>query len=523
MPDPQTAAALRAALAAFEAGDLAAAEKLFREVTARDPRQAESWHVLALIACRSGRAEEGLYFAQQAHALSRRDAEYLNTLGVACVELGKLEEAAQWLRRALKQRPDYPDAHYNLGRVFTKLGQLGEAERSLRRAAVLAPQRLDVVNNLGCVLEREGAVAEAQALFERALRESPHDEAFALNVGVALWGARGADAAGEHYARFLAQHPDSALLHYVLALNLLARGRWREGWREYHWRRRLAGMRLPERPLDALPADLSGKRVLLRREQGLGDELFFLRFAPQLRMRGASVGFECSPQLAGVLGAHPLLERIGEPDLALHVGDLPALLGSEETPTPFPLEPDAGRIARWRERLAAAGPPPYIGITWRAGTAPASQRDFVLRDVDALHKEMPLGLLAGAFEGVACTVLLLQRHPGPDEAAAFARLRRVPSLDLAGLNEDLAEMGAVLALIDDYVAVSNTNVHLRAGYGRSSRVVVPFPPEFRWMDSGDASPWFPGHRVYRQGASRKWDDVLGLLARDLRARWGNAP
>jgi Tfp pilus assembly protein PilF len=522
MPDPGAAAALRSALAALEAGDLATAETMFREVTARDPRQGEAWHVLAQIACRSGRAAEGLSFARQAHALSRRDAEVLNTLGVACGELGRLDEAAQWLRRALKQRPDYADAHYNLGKALAKLGRPAESERALRRALALAPQRLDVANNLGCVLERGGAVEEALALFERALRESPHDEILALNVGTALWAAHGADATGEHYARFLAAHPDSALLHYVFALNLLARGRWREGWREYHWRRRLAGMRLPERPLEALPADLSAKAVLLRGEQGLGDELFFLRFAPLLRRRGASVGFEGSPKLAGLLGAHPLLDRIREPDLTLHVGDLPALLGTEETPPPFPLEADAGRIARWRERLAAAGPPPYIGVTWRAGTAPGSQPEFSSREIDALHKEVPHSLLAAAFEGVACTVLLLQRHPGPGEAGAFARHSRRPSCDLTGLNDDLAEMAAVLALIDDYVAVSNTNVHLRAGYGLSSRVVVPFPSEFRWMDSGSASPWFPGHRVYRQAASKKWDGALEQLTSDLRARWGIA-
>ncbi len=523
MPDPGADAALRAALAALEAGDLAAAETLFREVTARDPRQAEAWHVLAMIACRSGRAEEGLDFARQAHALSRRDPEYLNTLGVASAELGKLDEAAQWLRRALKLRPDYADAHYNLGKALAKLARLGESERAFRRALALAPQRLDVANNLGCVLERAGAAAEALALFERALRASPHDEIYALNVGNALWALQGADAAGEHYARFLAQHPESALLHYVLALNLLARGRFGEGWREYDWRRRLDGMRLPERAVDALAADLSGRRILLRREQGLGDELFFLRFAPEVRRRGARVGFECSPKLAAVLGGNALLDRISEPDLTLDIGDLPALLGSTDTPPPFPLEPDTGRIARWRERLAAAGPPPYIGITWRAGTAPASQREFALRDVDALHKEVPPGLLAGALEGVACTVLLLQRLPAAGEADAFARRLHRPSCDLTGLNEDLAEMGAVLALIDDYVAVSNTNVHLRAAYGQASRIVVPFPPEFRWMESGNASPWFPGHRVYRQDASRKWHDALALLASDLRARWGSTP
>ena len=70
-------------------------------------------------------------------------------------------------------------------------------------------------------------------------------------------------------------------------------------------------------------------------------------------------------------------------------------------------------------------------------------------------------------------------------------------------------------MIDDYVCVSNTNVHLRAAQGRICRVLVPNPSPFRWMGSGDESPWFPGTRVYRQGADGDWSAALAALAHDL--------
>ena len=59
-------------------------------------------------------------------------------------------------------------------------------------------------------------------------------------------------------------------------------------------------------------------------------------------------------------------------------------------------------------------------------------------------------------------------------------------------------MAAVLSLIDEYVGVSNTNMHIRAGLGKTARVLVPFPPEFRWMHAGSQSPWFAGCQLYRQ-------------------------
>ena len=50
---------------------------------------------------------------------------------------------------------------------------------------------------------------------------------------------------------------------------------------------------------------------------------------------------------------------------------------------------------------------------------------------------------------------------------------------------------------------------------KTCRVLVPHPPEFRWLASGDKSPWFPGFRVYRQALGGGWTEAFGALARDL--------
>ncbi|RPJ44071.1 MAG: hypothetical protein EHM16_16420 [Betaproteobacteria bacterium] len=87
--------------------------------------------------------------------------------------------------------------------------------------------------------------------------------------------------------------------------------------------------------------------------------------------------------------------------------------------------------------------------------------------------------------------------------------------DFSDLNDDLESMLALLELIDDYVGVSNTNMHLRAAAGRAARVLVPNPPEWRWLALGRASPWFPQFTVYRQSLRGDWNDALRTLARDL--------
>jgi hypothetical protein len=205
--------------------------------------------------------------------------------------------------------------------------------------------------------------------------------------------------------------------------------------------------------------------------------------------------------------ADPLPRR----DCTLLAGDLPLLLGMAEIPPAIPLAPDAARIGAMRQRLAACGPPPYVGVTWRAGIAEPSAPHLP----PALAKRIALTQLAPALRTTRATLLSLQRQPQSAETVEFAKLLQRPLHDFSATNQDLEEMLALLALLDDYVAVSNTNIHLLASVGGRARVLVPCPPDWRWMASGEQSPWFPGFTVYRQNGDGDWSTAMQELQGDL--------
>jgi hypothetical protein len=118
-------------------------------------------------------------------------------------------------------------------------------------------------------------------------------------------------------------------------------------------------------------------------------------------------------------------------------------------------------------------------------------------------------------------VISIQRNPKATENSVLSGLVGKPVHDLSELNADLESMLALLALLDDYVGVSNTNTHLRATVGKTARVLVPRPADWRWMSAGDESPWFPGFRVYRQSPDGDWETALGRLRGDLLAAFGS--
>ena len=302
----------------------------------------------------------------------------------------------------------------------------------------------------------------------------------------------------------------------------------------------------------SLPRNPAGRHICVVREQGLGDEIYFLRFAPALHAAGARVTYCASGKIRGLLTRMPsishVLEDITPPadaDAIILAGDLPHALGTlpssplppvatdrpvgravdfacriavrigvfwPPVPPPLPLTPLADRLEEMRARLAQIGPPPYLGLTWRGGTSPSEQRAVIW----TLYKEIGIAPLAAALSGAPGTFIALQRNPEPGEIDALSSALRRPVHDFSALNEDLEGMLALLALLDDYIGVSNTNMHLRAGVGKTARVLVPSPPDWRWMmNHARTSPWFPGFTVYRQSLQGDWNIALAELERDL--------
>src|SRR5580765_1078835 len=507
----ELAALMDAAARAVDAADWPRAEPLLRRIVAEHPADASAWHMLAVIAIRHGRPDEAINLCDKAVRLERRNALFLSALGVAHAEAGHPDEAERCFKRALKERPDYADAHYNLGKVYARAGNRNEAERSYLRARRLDPARTDVLNNLALLYCEAGRYEEALPLLAEARAASPGDEAVAINHSTALLATAGPAAAIAALTEFVARRPNAAAVHAELGRMLLGEGRYLEGWRESAWRHGRAAR--------SLPAEIG--RVLLLPAQGLGDHLFFLRFADALRARARHVALLCPDKLLGVLGSLPTLDEIrsarlpGEFDLELPLDELPGALGETGTPPPVPISAAPSRVHAWHARLAALGPPPYLAVTWRAGGKREEAHEFAVRGEDPLHKEVKIAELANCVQGWRGSVLLVQRVPLAGECEQFARALGRAAHDLSSANDDLAEMAALLSLVDEYVGVSNTNMHVRAGLARPARVLVPFPPEFRWMHSGTTTPWFPDFLVYRQTPRLDWRAPLELLGRDL--------
>lgn len=513
--DPRHLPALNGlGLSLLEAGDAAGAGRAFEAALALQPRHAETRHNLGLALERQGRLPEALeaYRVAVEHKPDLEPARF--ALGRALLALDRPKEAEPHLRDCLAIRPASADARAALAMAAEAQLRDEEAESLLRAAPQPWPPAIAV--NLGNLLARRRRYGEAIALYDSVLERQPRDPVARHNRANALVGLGRIDDAIAGWREAIALAPAYPDPRFALSRGLLARGDLDEGWREFSWRPLELPSWLPREGLGragdaALQARAGAEKAIeVVEEQGLGDVIFFLQWAPWLIERGWRVVLRVSPRLAPLLARCAPFEMradlqvaLGKDVAAIPCADLPLFVmnlgGPAAAHGTLRLEARADRLLAARQALAEAGPAPYTGLTWRAGVARrAVGRDMLSKEVDA----RPL------WESLDApgTLVALQRSARAGEIDELRRFAPCVA-DFSAWTEDLESLLGLLAALDRYAGVSSTNVHLLALLGRSATIAVPHPPEWRWAGEGD-SRWFPGFQVVRQRAGERWIDTF---------------
>ncbi|MFN0181433.1 MAG: tetratricopeptide repeat protein [Gemmatimonadales bacterium] len=477
-----------------------------------------------LTAQRAGDGGTAVAAFQRAVAADPRLAPAHFNLGLLYRERGEFAAAAQSFAAATELRPNAADGWLNLGLCEEYLGHLDRAAECYHRTLSLDARSAAAYFNLGNVERKRDRRMAAAAAFEAARRLAPDAPEVLLNLGNLLRELGEPARAVEVLRVCRALRPDSHEAGWNLSLALLASGRLDEGWRayEHRWARIAAS---PDRGF-TVPhwrgESIEGKRILVWREQGLGDELLFATCLPDLQARGAQVVAAVDPRLVGLLGrSFPGIEVIEEAAIAtvgfdLHapIGDLPGILRAARhqfQPNWSYLVPDRSAIATWRERLAGLGSAARVGICWRSGLRDRERG----RHYAALADWAPIL----ATEGVQFVNLQYDDCEGElvdVERRLGIRIWRWAETDL---RDDLESVAALIWNLDLVITAPTAVSSLAAGLGIETWQLESGND---WTLFGeDRSPWLPALRAFRRERDRlDWQAPVGQVREALVERRG---
>ncbi len=430
---------------------------------------------LAAQAHRAGRLDEAISSYLRLLAVKPYHAELHNNLGVALRLVGKLDASVSHHRLSLAADPDNPALQSNLGNALRAANRLDEAVKHHFQSIRLNRDYAEGFYNLALCLRDLGRLDEAVGCFSRAL---------ALN-------------------------PDNRRTRTELAIALLMRGELEAGFASYESRKRL-----PETPKPdfAQPAwdggPIEGKRILLYPEQGLSDALLFVRFARELKRRGATVLVLCQALLKELLADAEYIdtavaegEKLPEFDVHASLVSLPHLCRADfdAISAPYLKASDANRIKLGRLDRAKL----RVGIYWAAMPGQPQDRQ---RSVPFPH----FLALAGDPE-----LLIFSLQGG-------AHQKDIQQFGAGGLVHDVgrgifdfAEAATALSQLDLLISIDAPIAHLGAAMGLKTWVLLPSNADWRWQLGGSRAPWYPSVRLFRQSGSGDWESVFAGVRHEL--------
>ena len=528
MNNPQLSNAMLQAKAHAQAGRLAEAEAIYRNIIAANPKFHPAYQEFGLLAYGAGNLSLAADLFKAAIALDSNVALYHRNFGEICRRLGRFNEAIGAGVQACMLSPADVNAHFNLGLACSDAKDLAKAAQAYRKVLELLEPQLEsgealpqMWNMRGISLHRLSRFDEARASYEHALELQP-DFPIALNsLGSLLNDIGLLQEARDCFAKALSLAPEFAMARLNLGMAQLKLGDWQNGWDNYEARwtgSAESGNGTFSRPTCPLPqwegqGDTGQQGLLVFTEQGFGDMFQFSRYMGAAASRFAKVGFVCPDPITQIImewsyGERVVLLKLMPVDYATWHWQCPLMslprafqTRLDNVPTDIPyLKVSKVAQTHWRERLNAAAPERFtVGVAW------TGRRTHMYDSQRSLRFEQFLPLLKDR----RVTWVSLQKMGLEEQRPAIPE-----DIDWIDWTEDLvdfADTAALVANLDLVISIDSSMVHLAGGLGRPVWMLNRFNSEWRWLEKRADSPWYPTLRIFNQSQSGDWASVLNAV------------
>jgi tetratricopeptide (TPR) repeat protein len=497
---------------AIDRGKFELGEKACRRAIEVDPTIAQAHVNLGMVLREQKKVDEALIHARKSVELDPADGPAQSNLGNVYMDLQRYQEALSCFRKAMEFQPSFATSYFNYGNALRLLHVLDKADEYYKKAMELDPKRGETHHNQGLVFQEQGNHEMARQKFREAVELTPN------HLG----------------------------LRFSLGLNLFKNGFFDDCWP--YLEAGLEGqLRKPNRRF-RVPRwqgeDISDKRILVWREQGVGDEIGYGRRFQHIIDKAGTALFEVDKRLLPIFqrsfpGGTFLPEKLDAkadaertdcdvqlPAMNLYqffpfneeevacIGypkdDIEAAMACRERALqtkPY-LQPDPERVEQMARRFAELPEGLRIGISWRSQY---SHRD---RDIHYTKLEMWAPILK--LPGI--TLVNIQYDEREEEIAAVeeafgVKIHRWKDVDL---RRDLEAALALTSQLDMAITASTSPGRIANALGKEVWI----------MTAGGHCPDTPvrgeygskNRLIWRRFWKEDWSAIINRVARTLEAR-----
>ena len=547
------------AVAFHQAGQLAQAERICKQILTYNSQNAEAFHFLGIIACQTGKypvavdliihaieidskqspfyyslanalREQGKFMEaieayQQAIRIQPNHADAYNNLGTIFINQNRIDDAIEAYQQAIQIQPNQGEAYYNLGNALHRQEKLEEAIEAYQQAIQIQPNYVDAYNNLGVVLIDHEKLRESVQIYQKTLEIQPNYADAYNNLGNALREQGKLEESIRIFQKAIYIQPNHAEAHNNLAMTLLLKGDFKNGWTQYEWRRQCDNFPFEKRDFSQPfweGTDPKAKSILVWTEQGIGDEIMFSSILPDLLSRNANVIVESDTRMVSLFQrSFPktrFIPRQNPPNSQL-------LNTTVDYQTPI------GSLGKWfrtdknsfilnRNTYLRACPKKtseirkkyqelakekiLIGISWKSTginqrqTYSKKKKSTLLEHWQPVLAQRNYYFINLQYGNVKQELNEFQKHNN-------LKIHQDEEIDSLSSLDDFA---AQISALDLVISTSNTTVHLAGALGKQVWTLLPHIPDWRWTLEREDTLWYPKMRLFRQHRIGDWSDVF---------------
>jgi len=473
----------------YQIGDFARAKKAYQKALIHEPRLYTSYCGLGVIAeDHDHNAAAALNFYKKALTINPRHIQTYLRISDLLDREGHHEKALAIKNHAFAIDPR--QAWFYEGQNHFWNGKLEEALTCYQNALLLTP----ATNILGraTILSKIGTIYEKQ-----------NNTHYSFNA----------------YQQAVDLCPDREDMHTALSCAYLATGDYKKWAQEYEWR--LKGQNWQSNMLNQSNVDnlwngtdsLKGKTVLLMCENGYGDMIQFIRFAPRLKKMGAQLKAVIQKPLIPLFSRLYYLNEVvafGSPlpahDYLIPIQSLPLHLNTTVNNLPKPPYLVVDDLLKDQWKVALASDKNFkVGLCWQ------TPHDHVA--IPQSRRALDPSFVTPLFSVPYVSFYSLQIDPISDTMKSLGLKSLGDSFDKT--HGAFIDSAAVIHALDLVITVDTSLAHLAGAFNRPVWVMLPVAADVRWMIGKKETPWYPSMRLFRQKTVGDWKSVIEEIRKEL--------
>tara|TARA_Y100001970_G_scaffold283604_1_gene399201 strand:- start:22679 stop:24460 length:1782 start_codon:yes stop_codon:yes gene_type:complete len=432
----------------------------------------------------------------------------LNTLGLNYFSLKDYEKAKNFFLEALKLDKDDISVLNSLGRLFHETKKPDEAEKFFSKALILDPNKFETLNNYAGFCLEESQYSKAIDFYKKAEILNPNNSVIINNLSKAF-SSLGDDKNAEKYCKkALSLDPDNDDFKKTYSLILLKQYNFDSAWKYFDGRLGLSDFFNKNSNFNIVKDKLlkqnfikDNSKILVIREQGVGDEILYGTMYNSLLSKHKNVVIECDSRLL------PLFRYTFKDNSSSKFVSLGTFSENIEKLEKFDHVVYAGSLGKFfRKNIKSFPKAPYLKIT-------NDYNDSELETYIAKNKNLKIGISWKSFKNryakekslkledftylldqKNCIFFNLQYGDIKDELNEFLNNNNKKIITLKNLDlfNNLVGVANLLSKLDIFFTVSNSTAHLAGSLGVKTYLIKPVnhASYHYWNYENSKTPWY---------------------------------